>query len=159
MRFLLLYVLYVFLFFTSTVHAEEIFPPSCKPLAIQGETVLLPAGKPRLIMLHNLSESDLWITHPMTDQNNNTGFSSRLESNHWSALAIGKKTLSLSCIESKPGHEQQVACQHTLALCEWPITTPKKNKQTVFFTGENMALSSLIAYITRLGFELPQKTE
>lgn len=156
MRFLLLYV---FLFTANTVHAEEIFPPACRPITIQGETVHLPAGKPRLIMLHNLSEFDLWITRPMTEQNNSTGFSSRLQSNHWSALAIGKKTLSLNCIESKPGHEQQIACQQTLALCEWPITTKKQNKHAVFFAGENMTLPTLTAYINRLGFELPQKTE
>ncbi|MCH9764266.1 MAG: hypothetical protein K0U24_08625 [Gammaproteobacteria bacterium] len=153
------FFLYVFLFVTSTVHAEEIFPPTCKPIAIQGETALLPAGKPRLIMLHNLSKFDLWITHPMTEQNNNTAFSSRLQSNNWSALAIGSTILSLSCIESKPGHEQQIACQQTLALCEWPITTQKQNKNTAFFAGENMTLPSLTAYITRLGFELPQKAE
>ena len=142
---------------TTTAQAEEVFPNFCKPFAIKGESVLFPAGLPRIVMLHNLSESDLWVIHPASEKENNGGWSSRLEANLWSALALEKKAFELNCIESRPGHEQQVSCEQTLAICEWPLTKGPENNHGVFWAGENMPLTALTAYIGRHGFELPQK--
>ena len=143
----------------TTTQAEEVFPNHCKPFTLKGESVNLPAGVPRLIMLHNLSEFDLWITHPLSEKENNAGWSSRLQTNHWSALALDKKIFELSCIESRPGHEQQISCEQTLAVCEWPLTKNSGAEQGVFWAGENMSLTALTAYIGRHGFELPQKAQ
>ncbi|MCH9756127.1 MAG: hypothetical protein K0U37_02905 [Gammaproteobacteria bacterium] len=148
-----------FFLITTQLRAEEIFPNNCRPFAIKGESINLPAGTPRLIMLHNLSKFDLWITHPLSEKENNAGWSSRLQANRWSALSLGKKTFELSCIESRPGHEQQISCEQALAVCEWPITARPEKAHGVVWAGENMPLSALTAYIGRLGFELPQKTQ
>lgn len=154
---LLCYILSIFCFVSTNTHAGEIFPNNCKPLVVKGELLVLPTGLPRLIMLHNLSSVDVWITHPMSGKDSNAGWSSRLQSNHWSALMINKKAFELSCIESKPGHEQQIACEQTLAACEWIPTSKPEYAKGVFWAGENMPLKALIAYINRHGFELPQR--
>ncbi|MDF1645614.1 MAG: hypothetical protein P1U61_01350 [Legionellaceae bacterium] len=95
----------------------------------------------------------------MSEKDNHAGWSSRLQANYWSALALEDKAFDLSCIESRPGHEQQVSCEQTLAACEWPITARPEKTQGVFWAGENMPLAALTAYISRRGFELPQKAQ
>lgn len=135
--------------------AEEIFPAGCKPIMVQDEFVKLSAEKPLIVMIHNLSKVDLWITHPVSESNANAGWSSRLQGGNWSALALDKKSFELSCIESRPGHEQQVPCAGLLAACEWvPVTTPKTESGT-FWAGEDMALSALTAHVGSRGFVLP----
>ncbi len=146
-------------FISQNAYAEEVFPPACKPLVIKGESAKLPGGTPRVVMLHNISEFDLWITHSASANDNTEDFSSRLQSNLWSALALEKESFEINCIESKPGHEQQVSCEQTLAVCEWPTVNRLENTQSVLLAGENMPLSALTAYIGRRGFELPQKAQ
>ncbi len=151
------YSLFTILFFASLIaKAQEIYPAGCNPLVVRHDLVRLSTEKPVVVMMHNLSSAELWITHPATDSGMQAGWSSRLESDKWSALALEKTTkkFELSCIESKPGHEQQIACSDVLAVCQWPDTKFPEKKAGVFWAGENMALLPLKAYIERLGFVL-----
>ncbi len=140
---------------TISIHAEEIFPAGCKPLVVQGEVVKLSAKKPALVMIHNLSAVDLWITHPGSDAGVSAGWSSRLQGGHWSALALDKKSFELSCIESRPGHEQQVPCAGLLAACQWSKVKMAKSDTGTFWAGEDMSLASLLAHVGSRGFVLP----
>lgn len=137
----------------ANLHAAEIFPEGCTPLVVHEELVKLSADKPALVMIHNLSSMDLWITHPVSEPNANAGWSSRLQAGNWSALALNKKSFELSCIESRPGHEQQVPCAGLLAACQWShVTMPKKQKGAgTFWAGEDMALSALKAHVGSRG--------
>jgi hypothetical protein len=139
----------------SGASAEDSFPASCKPLAVQSDSIVLKIKTPLVVLIHNLSSSDLWITHPVSDPGASAGWSSRLEAKNWSALAVDKDDFELSCIESKPGHEQQVPCVGMIEVCEWPaVKIPEKFKGT-FWIGENMALKPLTSYMGGRGFELP----
>ncbi len=144
-------------------YAQEIFPRGCIPIVVRGELVTLSAEKPLIAMIHNLSNTELWVTHPVTaDPGAQAGWSSRLESGRWSALALDSKSkqFKLSCIESKPGHEQQIPCSDVLAVCQWPNTQMPEEKTGTFWAGENMDMLPLKAYIERLGFVLePPKAE
>lgn len=154
------YILSIILVLTTiNAWAEEIFPAGCKPLMVHDELVKLSAKKPTLVMIHNLSKIDLWMTHPVTEDAANAGWSSRLQGGNWSALALDKKTFDLSCIESRPGHEQQVPCAGLLAACQWTkVKMPKKQPGT-FWAGEDMALSALKAHVGSRGFILPSLVE
>jgi hypothetical protein len=132
---------------------------SCKPVAVQGESVTLSATKPLLVMIHNLSNTDLWITHPVSEPSAGAGWSSRLQAGNWSALALDKESFELSCIESKPGHEQQVPCSGVLSVCRWPGTTLANQVTGTYWAGENMALSGLTAHLGGRGFALPAKPQ
>lgn len=143
------------LFFVQIVSAEEVFPPSCKPLVVDKESVLLQAKKPIVVLIHNLSSSDLWITHPVSEPSASAGWSSHLEAGNWSALSVNKESFELSCIESKPGHEQQVPCAGVVVVCKWTtIKMPEKLTGT-FWAGENISLQALIAHLGGRGFILP----
>lgn len=158
----ILFILFFFFYFDAAIaesHSTEVFPSACKAFALKGEAIHIPAGNLRVFMIHNLSAFDVWITHPSSEENFDSGWSSRLQGNQWSALALDKKNLTLNCIESRPGHEQQVSCEQTLAVCEWPITSRPEHTHGVFWAGENMTLTALTAYIGRRGFELPSQAQ
>lgn len=137
------------------IYAEEIFPEGCKPFVVEDELISITAGSSRVIMLHNLGTVDLWITHPVSDPGASAGWSSHLQAGNWSALVMNDKPFVLSCIESKPGHEQQVACKSVVGACEWNASLPENKSQGIFWAAENMQLNPLIAYLGRQGFKLP----
>ncbi len=134
-------------------HTHEIYPPLCVPFVVRTPTLVLQNKEPSLVMIHNLSAHDVWMTHtPKTDEPSNTGWSRRLRSGRWSALANAVNGFEINCVESQPGHEQNIACANALAVCVWsPITTPAPLKHTLW-AGEDRSLSSLLAYIQRQGF-------
>ena len=143
----------------TSVHAEVIFPASCKPILVKDESIVLNAKEPQVVLIHNLSASDLWITHPVSDPSASAGWSSRLESGNWSALTVDKEAFELSCIESKPGHEQQVPCAGVTAVCEWQgAKTPEQTTGT-FWAGENLSLQTLTAHLNGRGFKLPTSAQ
>lgn len=150
------YVFSIFLMLAAGyVCADEIFPAGCKPITIHEELVKLSAEKPTLVMIHNLSTINLWITHPVSEPSASAGWSSRLQGGNWSALALDKKSFELSCIESRPGHEQQVPCAGLLAACQWsPVTMPKAESGT-FWAGEDMTLTALKAHVGSRGIVIP----
>ncbi len=149
----------VLLFMAANVSADEIFPSGCTALVVHDELIKLSTDKPSLVMIHNLSNLDLWITHPVSEPGANAGWSSRLQAGNWSALALSDKTFDLSCIESRPGHEQQVPCVGLLAACTWSnVTMPKKESGT-FWAGEDMTLTALKAHVGSRGFVLAAPTK
>ncbi|WP_370569064.1 hypothetical protein [Legionella sp. PL877] len=146
------------IFWIPVANAETTIPASCKPVRVQNETVVLSAEKPLLIMIHNLSKSDLWITHPVSEPGASAGWSSRLKAGNWSALALDKASFELSCIESKPGHEQQIPCAGAISVCRWTVTMPAQTAGT-FWAGEDMGLPALIEHLGGRGFELPDTSQ
>ena len=152
------YVLSIALLFLSwNLNAEEIFPAGCTPLVVSGELVVLPAAKSTVTMIHNLSNTDLWITHPVSEPNASAGWSSRLQAGNWSALALNDKAFELSCIESSPGHEQQTPCSAVLAVCLWSAAAMPEKTSGTYWAAEDMQLSPLTAYIKRRGFVFSEK--
>jgi len=141
---------------TWNASAEEVFPARCIPLVVSGELVIVPAAKSMVTMVHNLSSSDLWVTHPVSDPGASAGWSSHLQAGNWSALVLNDEKFALSCIESRPGHEQQVSCSSVLAVCQWPATGLPQKASGTWWAAEDMLLSPLIAYIKRHGFVLAE---
>lgn len=136
--------------------AQEILPFACQPLMVKAQALDIATEKPVLLLVHNLSQSDLWLTHVLADSSANAAWSTRLQADHWSALAVEKGAFSVSCIESQPGHEQQVACSEVLAVCEWSIPAlPQAQSSGTFWAAEDMSLPSLTARLGRNGFKLP----
>lgn len=141
-------------------YADEPFPYGCKIISIPHGTVVLPEGSPSLILIHNLSEMDLWVTHPISEPSGaSAGWSTRLQSKHWSAFAQGNKAFELSCIESKPGHEQQVPCSGALAACQWLGIEGTDKQPAPYWAGENMPLPELLSHLGQQGFKLPELTK
>ncbi|KTC91398.1 hypothetical protein OQJ18_12835 [Fluoribacter dumoffii] len=138
------------------VAAESTLPAGCQAIAVQGESVTLKAKKSSLIFIHNLASTDLWITHPVTNPSASAGWTTRLQAGNWSALSLNKGPFALNCIESKPGHEQQVPCEGLIAVCKWKgVKIPAKDKSSTFWAAEDMSLSALTAAVGARGFVIP----
>lgn len=139
-----------------TLWAEATLPTGCQAIAVQGNSVMLKAKKKsKLIFIHNLSSTDLWLTHPVNEPSASAGWTSRIQADHWSALAVNQPTFEVTCIESRPGHEQQVPCEGAIAVCQWKgATIPAKDEGT-FWAGEDLPLAELTAVIGGRGFVLP----
>ncbi|MGQ3890741.1 hypothetical protein [Legionella sp. CNM-4043-24] len=142
----------------SAAQADDNFPASCQPIAVQSDSLILKTTKPLVVLIHNISSSDLWITHPVSDPGASAGWSSRLQAGNWSALSVDKASFELSCIESKPGHEQQVPCVGMIGVCEWPGVKIPAQLTGTFWAGEDMALPALTAHIGGRGFVIPVST-
>lgn len=138
----------------TSLYAESTFPKGCHPVTVQGESVTLQA-KIKLVYIHNLSNSDLWVTHPVTDAGASAGWASRLQANNWSALAVNKTPFILNCIESRPGHEQQIPCEGAIAVCQWPkVKIPSSTEEGAFWAGEDKSLDALNAELGSRGILL-----
>lgn len=135
--------------------AESTLPAGCQAVAVQGETVTLKSKKSKLVFIHNLSNTDIWITHPVTNPSASAGWTTRLQAGNWSALALDKPLFVLSCIESRPGHEQQVPCEGVIAVCQWNKVKLPENAQGTFWAAEDKSLAALTAAVGTRGFVLP----
>jgi hypothetical protein len=149
-------LVWCFWLISSYAFAESTLPAGCDAVVVQGESVTIKAKKSKLVFIHNLTNTDLWITHPVDNPSASAGWTTRLQSGNWSALAVDKPPFILNCIESRPGHEQQVPCEGAIAVCQWnKAKMPARNEGT-FWVGEDMSLSALTAAIGGRGFVLPQ---
>ena len=140
------------------VAAESTLPSGCQAVAVQGESVTLQAKKSSLVFIHNLTSSDLWVTHPMIHSGARAGWTTRLKGGNWSALALKKGPFVLNCIESRPGHEQQLPCEGAIAVCQWKakgVKIPAKNQKVTFWVAEDMSLPALTAAVGARGFVIP----
>jgi hypothetical protein len=145
-----------FLLMFSYVFAESVLPTGCQAIAVQGEAVTLKSKNSKLVFIHNISNSDVWITHPVTNPGVSAGWTSRIQAGNWSALAVDKPPFILNCIESRPGHEQQIPCEGALAVCQWrSVKIPSSKEQGTFWAGEDQSLAALTTAIGARGFVLP----
>jgi len=140
---------------SSYAVAESTLPTGCQPVTVQGDAVTLQAKKSSLIFVHNITANDLWITHPVTEPSANAGWTTKLQSEGWSALALEKGPFVLNCIESRPGHEQEVPCEGTIAVCKWKKAKIPESAKGTFWASENMSLEALTAAVGAKGFVLP----
>jgi hypothetical protein len=147
-------IFFIIIIFSSwALKAQEVLPNGCLPLVVKTDSVTLSSEKYPLILVHNISDSVLWITHPAGSEGE-SGWSSRLQPGKWSVLVLNNSPIKFSCIESKPGHEQQASCRDVLAICQWPKAKVPEKKSGIFWAAEDMGMLPLKAYIGRLGFTL-----
>jgi hypothetical protein len=136
-------------------YADEGFPKDCQAMSTLDSPLILKTAKPPVVaLIHNVSNSEIWVTHPIADPSANADWSSKLQGGSWSALALQDEVFELSCIESRPGHEQQVPCAGILSVCLWSGVKMPADKGT-YWAGEDMALSVLTAHLGGRGFVLP----
>jgi len=137
----------------STTIAAPMLPRGCRAVAVQGDTITLHSKKRTLVFIHNTTTMDLWITHPAAEQETNSNWTTKLQSDRWSALVKPAGDFVLHCIESKPGHEQQIPCAGTVGACKWKkVSLPEGSEAWV---GEDLPLAELKAVVGNKGMALP----
>jgi hypothetical protein len=150
------YLFVVLMCYVTSLMAEEMYPIGCEPLVVDSENVELAADKYSLIMLHNISNNDLWVIQKLKADSAKSIFTGKISPGKWSTLVVNKKAVKFYCVESKPGHEQQVSCMDVLAICQWPKAIIPKKIKGISWASEDMEILQLIAYIERQGFKTLQ---
>lgn len=149
-------ILYLILFLnlTGLARGELKLPNNCQPIAITSATVDFSSfvvQNPTLIIIHNLAKTNLWLT--LHDEvANYDNLSSMISADHWAAIIWSHKSSKFSCIETRPGHEQQISCEGMVFLCRWEITKSKKDIPANFWLAENMSLPILLEHLSSHGF-------
>lgn len=140
---------------SSSLWAQHHAPASCQPIPVRGQSVMLNTKKPVLFILHNLSASELWVTHTDNDKGVSAGFDSRLQAGKWSAVVVDSQTFDLSCVESIPGHEQVIPCEGVLSICKWSKVKITTKQRGTYWVSENKGWVNLLSDIGGQGFSVP----
>lgn len=153
---------YLLMFLLSLLSTEIIaatpMPEGCYTLPLAEKDTQLKTKKPSLFLIHNQGEKELWLTHPIKDPGASAGWTSKLSAGHWSALNIDNN-FALSCVESTPGHEQEISCKSVLEVCKYKKLSFPEDSKGSYWAGENLKLSELMAHLGERGFKLAPETE
>ena len=144
------------LLFGSSLFAAVAFPPACRGVSGIAEQWVFKGKKQQLYLVTNTSKHTIWLTHTKKDPGASAGWASQLAPNQWSALAMDRVGFVFDCTESKPGHEQRVACQDVLAVCLQSATFPAK-LPGAFWVAENLPLDQLLSSVEQRGIVLGDK--
>lgn len=109
--------------------------PFCQTFTVHGINIALSTDETLIMVFHNISAHNIYLI----DKKAST--SSLIEPGKWSQFSLVKQSASISCIESLPGHEQQVPCQTVLSVCQFPLQS--KHITTTSWLSENLANSPL----------------
>ena len=155
MRHIIIILLSGLLLATNGYAVTNKIPKTCTPLPVRGESIVFNVSKATVFLIHNLSNTAVWLIHPIKDASASAGWNSLLQSDKWSALILNQDKFELTCIESKPGHEQQVACENLISICQCPDIKVPESENITYWAGENKNLSSLVSYIGGRGLGIP----
>lgn len=150
------FYLFILMLFSPLTWAGETYPPACHPIEIKSEVLTLPSAKmPRLILIHNFSSSNVWLTKPTQEASASAGWNSYVHTKHWTALYLEKGDFELACTESQPGHEQQISCQGLISACLWQDAKAPDQLSGSFWAAEDLPLNELLAHLADRSFSLP----
>ena len=154
-------VLFFMCFISSITFAASDMPKSCKRVSDFSNTVMLKRGHTTTYLIKNVSQHQLWLTHPIANPSASAGWSSELDKNRWSALQLekDKEAFELSCIESKPGHEQQIPCKGVIIVCDYKSIKAPKTLTSSFWAGENMPLDELMTHLEGRGYTISEDSK
>ena len=133
---------------SGLVLAKEYLPRGCQAVALQGMTMDSLASSEKLYFFHNISGKEIWLANRQSPK-----LTVGMKPQEWNVLFTPAQALSWRCIQVEKGHEQQVACQEVLALCEWSVEPPESlTTKTALWLIENQSITESKAYLQRMGW-------
>ncbi len=133
--------------------ANEYYPKGCQPLTITASQIDMKLKRNQLLFVHNLSDKQIWLADRRVPK-----LTRGLSAGTWSVLYAPKLPLSWRCIQAEQGHEQHVACQAVLGICQWSALAPKNMESVkMMWLLENQNLAYAKAYLQRMGWLFDQK--
>lgn len=136
------------LLFSINVSAKEFLPKNCQSVMVADSLELQPK-KAHMVLIHSLSNYEIWLAN-----SRNPKMTVSLVPELWSTFYAPQAKEQWSCIQVSPGHEQKVACQQVLAMCELAAQVPdKSNAKINSWVANNLSYSEMAAYLQRIGFQ------
>jgi hypothetical protein len=88
------------------------------------------------------------------------GWFSKLESGHWSAVAVDQVDFSFNCLSLQPMNLEYVPCDKVLKICSFPEAEESGGTAGTFWVETNTdTLNDLLVSITGRGFKLPAQPQ
>lgn len=149
-----------FIFSTVVLSVTDV-PKSCHMLSNITNNAVLKRDNTMTYLIKNISDQQLWLTHPNEDLGASAGWTSQLDAGRWSAIHLekNKEAFTLNCIETKPGREQQIPCRGVLIVCGDAKMKAPDDLASSFWAGENLPFDELINHLKGRGFSIPQSHE
>ena len=104
----------VLFFSCCTIHPVFASIDQCQPVPVGGESLTLHVEKTAFFLIYNRASTDVWLSHSMADSDLTT----RIAPKKWVGLILTPSDFVGQCIESKPGHEQQMPCEEMIRICQ-----------------------------------------
>lgn len=128
--------------------AKEYLPKGCQAIALQGMNIDSAPTTKRLYFFHNISGKEIWLANRQFPK-----LTVGVQPEAWNILYVPQQASSWRCIQVETGHEQQVACQEVIALCEWVAEAPETLKtKNASWLVENQSILVAKAYLQRMGW-------
>jgi len=123
----------------------------CTPVnqAFKAQAINLSKGHQQLFGLYNKSAQPVSLRSINRSGTAQAGWDSHLQSDHWSALALANKPLTLTCLQGK----KVIACNQVLTLCQFRQATFQDKARGSYWAAENVAGSDVIAAIATHGID------
>lgn len=122
--------------------APSVQAASCytKGVAFDGKQIILSfsASHPVVFLVHNISNIDLWLTHPSSGKGVEAGWTSLIKSQRWSVIALNRSPFVLDCQHSLTG--KMLDCHQIIASCR---LGSHKIKAGGYWLAENIDFSQL----------------
>lgn len=145
--------------------ADSDFPEGCTGdnFEYKDNNLLLDlnASGQSLFLLHNISEYNYWLDHPITkDPGASAGWATTLNASQWSALSINNNSnddsFALSCaIIGKNGKISYLDCKDVLVACKAESAKFKSGNSGSYWVAENQNLNSVLKTVKSRGIIWP----
>lgn len=129
-------------------------PEACQLQATKSGQLVLQTKMPGLFLIYNQTETNLWVTHPTKHTGASAGWASKISPKQWSALKVNQD-FELTCVESSPGHEQEIACHQAIIVCRFQQAVFPADAKSEFWVGEDMSLAALLTHTAQRGIQVP----
>lgn len=129
------------------------FPKGCNPLSGIKNTITFNAKGQALYFIHNKGMFPIYLAFTNTTGTAHAGWTTKLDSQQWSALTLEDRSLPFRCIEEKPGSEQRVSCERVVEACLYvKVIFNKKNKGS-YWVADNDTLEMIDEKVRAQGIQ------
>lgn len=137
-------VLTVLLLLGMSIAKASELPKGCRILDVNKPDIELSSAKDLMFYIQNDHTSDIYLA-----DKDDPLRTIKISPKHWGVfIAKAKQPSEFSCIESKPGSEQKLACQGMIKICQ--IETMKYGEPYLngFWAAQDLTLDQSIDALT-----------
>jgi hypothetical protein len=106
-----------------------------------------------LYLLHNKSDSDYRVTHPVKDPGASAGWTSDLNPGNWSAFTVNIPGFELTCMKSGQSTMETLDCEKVLSVCRISNPVFKPDMSGNYWVSEDKPQGAVLDEIRSRGIE------
>ncbi len=140
------------LFFLS--HGFAAVPKGCEPLSTVKDSIHIKSKKLGVYYFHNMSKSNIYLAFVDDGSGRLSRLTSLISPNNYSAISLEDQSVSINCVESRPGSEQRMDCRGLIDVCQMAKIKGNSAKQKAVWLASDMSLTGVNAKLAYSGLKL-----